>query len=427
MTDGSCIIALLDNSNPCHGSTLSHSVADLAEAQREVLFWRSGLKEKLDSNELSIDLGSSKVCDYHFKKLLTYYEKKQKHCCNPFNAHSNAAGKKKAKGHMTIQLEIAKQLLLTTPVSTTIIPGNKVCNKCWQDIQAVLSNPAGNVSLPLSDQSSDDFQSPDEEYDSSLNASLQSCGVSPFKSKGLRPSQKSTSANKKMERVTAHLHAAFEEQGVTLPPTNPLSCNLDDCRAKSAAKDDQDALMQGLRIKFEEATSFADKVSLLTLKPDSWTHNQTISFFQNGITKHMIRTAKKLKETSGLLSRPTRKTRSDKIKPETLQAAKDFFYDDENSRIMPGKKDYVSVSYKVHEQKRLLLSTLSELYEKYKEKHSEDDELVGFTMFCSLRPKCCKIVGSPGGHSVCVCAVHQNAVLAANACGLQRFDGQGCL
>ena len=154
------------------------------------------------------------------------------------------------------------------------------------------------------------------------------------------------------------------------------------------------------------------------MKPESWTIGQTVDFFGNGTTRHMVRVAKKLRAEHGILAKPTRKTRRDKIKPEIIQAAIDFYHQDDVSRIMPGKKDCVSVAYKVHEQKRLLLNTLSEIYEQYKERYPNEDERVGFTMFCSLKPKCCVKVGSAGGHTVCVCSTHQNAVLAADAFGM---------
>ena len=36
---------------------------------------------------------------------------------------------------------------------------------------------------------------------------------------------------------------------------------------------------------------------------------------------------------------------------------------------------------------------------------------IGFSKFCSLRPKLCVIHGSSGTHSVCLCTHHQNTKL----------------
>ena len=67
---------------------------------------------------------------------------------------------------------------------------------------------------------------------------------------------------------------------------------------------------------------------------------------------------------------------------------------------MPGIKDYVSVSKNVHKQKRLILCNLKELYATFCEKYPELK--IGFSKFCSLRPKWCVPVSSKGTHSVCV-------------------------
>ena len=74
-----------------------------------------------------------------------------------------------------------------------------------------------------------------------------------------------------------------------------------------------------------------------------------------------------------------------------------------------GKKDFVSIGRNVHAQKRLLLCNLKELYASFKEKNLTVK--LGFSKFCSLRPKWCITVGSSEAHSVCVCTIHQNAIL----------------
>ena len=36
---------------------------------------------------------------------------------------------------------------------------------------------------------------------------------------------------------------------------------------------------------------------------------------------------------------------------------------------------------------------------------------IGFSKFCTFRPKWCVVAGSPGTHLVCVCTTHQNTIL----------------
>ena len=69
----------------------------------------------------------------------------------------------------------------------------------------------------------------------------------------------------------------------------------------------------------------------------------------------------------------------------------------------------MSISQNVHKQKRLVLCNLSELYSAFRDKYPNIK--IGFSRFCSPRPRWCVLAGSSGTHSVCVCSTHQNAVL----------------
>ena len=54
---------------------------------------------------------------------------------------------------------------------------------------------------------------------------------------------------------------------------------------------------------------------------------------------------------------------------EITRAVESFYEDDEFTRQMPGKKDYVSIAKNVHVQKRLILSNLRELHGEFKRSH----------------------------------------------------------
>ena len=43
---------------------------------------------------------------------------------------------------------------------------------------------------------------------------------------------------------------------------------------------------------------------------------------------------------------------------------------------------------------------------------------IGFSKFCTIRPKWCIMVDSSGSHSVCICAIHQNVKLLIDAMGI---------
>ena len=117
------------------------------------------------------------------------------------------------------------------------------------------------------------------------------------------------------------------------------------------------------------------------------------------VSEHLIRPARNLKNEKGILAVPV------------LSLVQDFSQDDEFSRLMPGKKDCISIKGGLPQQKRLLLCNLNELYMEFKSRHQTVQ--IGFSKFCALRPKWCVSVGAT--HSVCVCTHHQNSILLVNA------------
>jgi hypothetical protein len=89
---------------------------------------------------------------------------------------------------------------------------------------------------------------------------------------------------------------------------------------------------------------------------------------------------------------------------------------------MPGKKDYISIKVsgvKIHEQKRLLLCSLKELYYHFKNSHS--GVKVDFSKFASLHFRNCIMTHAGGTHSVCVCTIHQSVKLMLEACKISEL------
>ncbi|KAK3919732.1 Putative phosphoribosylaminoimidazole-succinocarboxamide synthase 2 [Frankliniella fusca] len=89
-----------------------------------------------------------------------------------------------------------------------------------------------------------------------------------------------------------------------------------------------------------------------------------------------------------------------------------FYEDDRHSRLLPGKKDFKTVKIdgeRVQMQKRLLLLTVGELYEVFKEECPAYE--VSISRFAELRPLYIVLAGAAGTHSVCVCTIHQNVKL----------------
>ena len=146
------------------------------------------------------------------------------------------------------------------------------------------------------------------------------------------------------------------------------------------------------------------------------------------VSERTVQKARDLEEEHGVFFLPPpRKGKS--TATETIHKVLEFYQNNENSRILPGIKDRVSIKKNVYQQKRLILCTLKELYLAYKENYPENT--IGFSKFCSLRPKWCVSAGKAGTHSVCVCTIHQNVILLLHAAKIEesykRSVENGCL
>ncbi|XP_065641932.1 uncharacterized protein LOC124811981 [Hydra vulgaris] len=237
----------------------------------------------------------------------------------------------------------------------------------------------------------------------SIDTHFASAGVSPIKLKGLHKSGKIREGKRKLTALTTSIkkvaislnisEESFEEQ-LTFNNEYMEKANL--C----------DNMMVFLTNKIAESTSTSKKVQLPTLAPTDWSIKKVSETLH--VTNYVARSARKLTLEKGVLIMPNPKL--GKALPDvTVQLVKTFYEDDEHSHIMPGKKDYVSIKKNILMQKRLLLCNLKELFVAFKTKNPEIK--IGFSRFCTLRPKWCITVGASGAHSVCICAIHQNLKL----------------
>ena len=157
------------------------------------------------------------------------------------------------------------------------------------------------------------------------------------------------------------------------------------------------------------STERSEKVQVLTVLPKSWSIRKVQKTF--GASNYMVRKAKELVEQKGILSIPNPKP-GKALQEDTVDIITKLYESDEVSRLMPGRKDFVSVKQagqRVHVQKRLVLSNSKEVYQLFKERFPT--EIIGFYKFAELRPKHCVLAGASGTHSVCVCTIHQNVKL----------------
>ena len=125
----------------------------------------------------------------------------------------------------------------------------------------------------------------------------------------------------------------------------------------------------------------------------------------------MVRKAKTLVKSGGILSTPN-PNHGHSLHDDTIVMVQNFYESDEISRVMPRKKDCVSIKVndtRISVQKRLLLGNLKEVYRQFKDQFPA--EKIGFSRFAEFRPKHCILAGASGTHAVCVCTIHQNTKL----------------
>ena len=282
--------------------------------------------------------------------------------------------------------------------SYNLIPGTKLCKTCRKRLTKPDPSPPH--------ESSEDNDNDDLEYNETpddIDESLTEMGVSPIKKHGKSQRHRRSEVKRKVKTLEGSL--ANLKENVFGNQVKDQS--LDKTTLQKAEHFDE---MVSL---IKDKLQLADKrttTQLITLAPKSMSLSQVMSTFN--VTEYQARKARQLFQEKGLLAVPP--SYNGKVLPKDVSDMVVAFYEnDENSRLMPGKKDCVSIAKNVHMQKRLILSSLKELFESFRSRNPSIQ--VGYSKFCSLRPKWCVLPGANGTHLVCVCTYHQNTKLLVEA------------
>ena len=110
--------------------------------------------------------------------------------------------------------------------------------------------------------------------------------------------------------------------------------------------------------------SNTEKLQILTLVPDSWSRKYCSEHFR--VSEYLIRSERELKQRKGILAQPSHK-KGKAMAQEIIDLVHAFYEDDEYSRQLPRKKDYVSKQKGDYKQKCLVLCNLPELLHLKKE------------------------------------------------------------
>ena len=317
-------------------------------------------------------------------------------CCNPFNLpRHNWSTRRK-------NLRQVKQWMCE---KADISVGSKICDSCRKklaklpDLETILKSPA-RCDSPRRDEPYLDAP----EAIAAVNRCLSEIGETPLLKSG---SHNPKRVEDKIEKITEAMKGLF----------------IDDTTVGNSQHDTESEIILQLKEKFQTTTKRSEQLQILTVLPRSWTRKQIQSEF--GVSDYMARKCKQLVREKGILSNPDPKP-GPSLPSKTVETVTNFYQSDEISRIMPGKKDFVSVKQegkRVHLQKRLILSNLKEVYSAFKDAYP--DKKVGFSKFAELRPQHCVLAGASGTHSVCVCTIHQNMKLMFSGARLSEIATPG--
>ena len=324
-------------------------------------------------------------------------------CCNPFKKSGHAVHKKSLRPVTSRMCKIHPELGLSV--------GSRMCDNCRKQLAktSAMTLPSADI-LPSSSSSSTSITSPEitelhdhgaERLESikAVSKCLEDLGETPIIMRKVRSKKYSKD---KMARITAKMDRAFIDE--------------------DKSGDDREIIRQ-LKEKFHTVPERSTKIQILTILPKSWSIERTQAEF--GASNFMVRKAKQLVKDKGVLSSPDPQP-GHCLAKTTIDHVVAFYESDSSSRMMPGKKDFVSVKGehgRAHVQKRLILSNLKELYQDFKQKYPK--KRIGFSKFAELRPKHCILAGASGTHSVCVCTIHQNVKLMINGMKLHESTTRG--
>ena len=295
-------------------------------------------------------------------------------CCNPLEKSDHSYKRKNLR-------PVTEWMCERVP---SISVGSKICDDCRKKLAKV----------PTALSSASEIESESEVYVSvpeslaSINQCLGEIGETPVSKQKL---QQTKYSKQKIKKITTAMKRAMIRD------------------VQTDETDDEGEIVKQLKEKFHTTTKRSEKVQVLTVLPKSWPVRKIQSEF--GASNYMVRKAKELVKEKGILATPNPKS-GHPLASEAADLVRGFYESDDVSRMMPGKKDFVSIKQgeqRVHIQKRLVLSNLREVYQSFKDRFP--NEIVGFSKFAELRPKHCILAGASGTHSVCVCTIHQNVKL----------------
>lgn len=182
-------------------------------------------------------------------------------------------------------------------------------------------------------------------------------------------------------------------------------------------------ILSDIKSKIKEATR-SDKIKVAALFSGSLTITELAENFK--ISHRAAWIASNLCKTNRLLTEPAKK-RMETLSPSIVSSVRNFYEAAENSRIINEihktivkRTNPEDGSEEVREvPKRLILSTLAELYANFRKQFPGDENKIEQTEFGMLQPSNCLLLHA-GKNKVCLCIHHENIRLLYESIGIKN-------
>lgn len=308
------------------------------------------LEEYSEEDKLLFNLriGSTvtSTCKYHeIKYLKKFYHLYGQYCSNPFNNHKKPV----KKGLREITLD---HFYKNRSSSVTLVPGRALCPTCYSKIFVINKEKD-------SDGSDQEFSDPSETI-KKLDSACDILGVSPAsKIRKLSEEKRALALKSKIDKVSTAVKRNLE---VSFQKQLPVSETIDYDQNLLSEYDD---LIRKLKTKCFVSNK-EEKIKIISLLPRTWSREKICEEFQ--VSERLVKLSRHLLKEQGILPTLQPKNASKVINENIVEKVINFYEDDNNSRLMPGKKDCISVrenGAKFQKQKRLILCNLNELFDEF--------------------------------------------------------------
>ena len=298
------------------------SMSTLSEDEVTILKMRAGI---------NMELPTANICHFHENKLGEKFENEQTKCCNLFNKH--AKKKKKIEGTHKMTLKMAQ--VLQSKDYTKAVPGKKFCRNCYDVCKSMCDADAEDTEETSEGNDEDtqyEVEMHKQEVREKLNESLGAFDISPLKTHGMQKRTQVNSAKEKLDRSFEKQKDAVKDILEIQTPELGSGSRVPQRELETKAAD-LDRLVDAMTEKLKKPLSTSEKITLMTLAPESWSRQQVSKYF--GVSEYVVWEARSLKEKKGIISVPDKRIGRG-LSEEVINSVKAFYEDDEFSRMMPG-------------------------------------------------------------------------------------------